>query len=128
MKKGVTGDMAQFLGGVMNTPRRLLAFIATTAIFCIAPATAYADPAPDPHIPDMQAGYCPGGGMGSEAEFAYCDGVPYPDGSYWHAIRYELPAIGHPYDLVSPGMQCVVDPGVGLPPQPAPPGGCGGAV
>ena len=34
--------------------------------------------------------------------------------------------IGHPYGLLSPGLQCVV--GGGPIPQPAPPGGCDGAV
>jgi len=67
-----------------------------------------------------------GGGAGSQISMAYCDGVPYPDGSYWHAIQYGAPMIGHPYGLLSPGLQCVV-PG-GPVPQPAPPGGCGGAV
>jgi hypothetical protein len=109
-------------------PRRLLAIIATAALFGIAPATAYADPPPDPHTPNMQAGYCPGGGMGSQISLAYCDGVPYPDGSYWHTIQYGAPMIGHPYGLLSPGMQCVVNPDGGPLPQPAPPGGCGGAV
>lgn len=87
-------------------------------------APAYADP--DPRMPNMAAGYCPGGGMGSQIYAAYCDGVPYPDGSYWHTIQYGLPMIGHPNGLLSPGMQCVV--GGGAVPQPAPPGGCGGAV
>ena len=87
-------------------------------------AMAHADP--DPHTPNMRAGYCPGGGMGSQISLAYCDGVPYPDGSYWHAIQYGAPMIGHPYGIVSPGLQCVV--GGGAIPQPAHPGGCGGAV
>ncbi len=92
----------------------------------LSAAPAYADPVPDPHMPNMHAGYCPGGGMGSQISLAYCDGVPYPDGSYWHAIQYGAPMIGHPYGLLSPGLQCVV--GGGAIPQPAPPGGCGGAV
>ncbi len=40
---------------------------------------------PDPHRPDFGANYCPGGGGSSPEPF--CDGVPYPDGSYWHAIQ-----------------------------------------
>jgi len=60
-------------------------------------AMAHADP--DPHMPNMQAGYCPGGGIGSQISLAYCDGVPYPDGSYWHAIQYGAPMIGHPYGM-----------------------------
>jgi hypothetical protein len=55
-------------------------------------AVAHADP--DPHIPNMAAGYCPGGGVGSQVYLAYCDGVPYSDGSYWHAIQYGVPMIG----------------------------------
>jgi hypothetical protein len=87
-------------------------------------AVVHADP--DPHIPNMAAGYCPDGGIGSQVYLAYCDGVPYRDGSYWHTIQYGVPMIGHPNGLLSPGMQCVV--GAGAVPQPAPPGGCGGAV
>jgi hypothetical protein len=102
----------------------IAAVIASTAVVCAAPA--HADP--DPHIPNMQAGYCPGGGIGSQVYLAYCDGVPYADGSYWHTIQYGVPMIGHPNGLLSPGMQCVVNPGGGPTPQPAPPGGCGGAV
>jgi hypothetical protein len=98
--------------------------IAMTVLVVAAPA--YADPAPDPHMPNMQAGFCPGGGMGSQISMAYCDGVPYPDGSFWHTIQYGAPMIGHPYGLLSPGLQCVV--GGGPVPQPAPPGGCAGAV
>ena len=102
----------------------LLMGLAAVAVLFAAPAQA--DPAPDPHMPNMQAGYCPGGGMGSQVWAAYCDGVPYPDGTFWHAIQYGVPVIGHPYGLLSPGLQCVV--GGGPIPQPAPPGGCGGAV
>jgi hypothetical protein len=98
------------------------AMTAITAMMFAAPA--HADP--DPHIPNMGAGYCPGGGMGTQIYLAYCDGIPYPDGSYWHAIQYGVPVIGHPYGIVSPGLQCVV--GGGAVPAPAPPGGCGGAV
>lgn len=88
-------------------------------------APAHADE-PDPHMPNMAAGYCPGGGQGVPVYLGYCDGVPYEDGSYWHTIQYGVPMIGHPNGLLSPGMQCVI--GGGPVPQPAPPGGCGGAV
>jgi hypothetical protein len=37
---------------------------------------------PDPHMPDPFNGYCPGGGGGNAFE-GYCDGLHYPDGSYW---------------------------------------------
>jgi len=55
--------------------RNLLAAALLTAAAVFVPAPAYADPAPDPHMPNMQAGYCPGGGMGSQISLAYCDGV-----------------------------------------------------
>lgn len=86
---------------------------------------AFADD-PDPHVPNPQAMYCPGGGAGSMIYAGWCDGVPFPDGSYWHYIQYGMPMIGHPAGLLSPGMQCVVP--NGAVPAPAPPGGCGGAV
>lgn len=106
--------------------RHLLAAASVAAATVLFAAPAVAAPEPDPHMPNMQAGYCPGGGMGSQISLAYCDGVPYPDGTYWHAIQYGAPMIGRPYGLLSPGLQCVV--GGGPIPQPAPPGGCGGAV
>ena len=109
-----------------STVRHLLAALGVTAAAVLSAAAAHADPASDPHMPNMQTGYFPGGGMGSQISLAYCDGVPYPDGSYWHTIQYGAPMIGHPYGLLSPGLQCVV--GGGAIPQPAPPGGCGGAV
>jgi hypothetical protein len=59
--------------------RNLLIAACATAAAVFVAAPAYADPAPDPHMPNMQAGYCPGGGQGSQISLAYCDGVPYPD-------------------------------------------------
>jgi hypothetical protein len=109
-----------------STVRNFLAALGVAAVAVVCAASAYAEPAPDPHMPNMQAGYCPGGGMGSQISLAYCDGVPYPDGSFWHTIQYGAPMIGHPYGLLSPGLQCVVS--GGAIPQPAPPGGCAGAV
>ena len=58
--------------------RHLLAALGFAAAAVLSAAPAYADPAADPHMPNMQAGYCPGGGMGSQISLAYCDGVPYP--------------------------------------------------
>lgn len=101
----------------------LLTVLGVLFAFVLTAPPARAD---DDHMPNMAAGYCPGGGAGSQVYLAYCDGVPYPDGTYWHAIQYGVPVIGHPYGLVSPGLQCVI--GGGPVPQPAPPGGCGGAV
>jgi hypothetical protein len=57
-----------------------MALIATAML---AAPIGHADP--DPHKPDFGANFCPGGGGPSPEP--YCDGVPYPDGSYWHAIQ-----------------------------------------
>jgi hypothetical protein len=110
--------------GVDRAPHIRRPGVAAAAVLPAAPAGA--EPAPDPHMPNMQSGCCPGGGMGSQISLAYCDGVPYPDGTFWHSIQYGAPMIGHPYGLLSPGLQCVA--GGGPVPQPAPPGVCGGAV
>lgn len=98
------------------------AALAAAGLALAAPAQAQ-----DPHMPDPQANYCPGGGAGSMIYAGYCDGVPYPDGTFWHYIQYGIPLVGHPAGLLSPGMQCVINNG-GPIPAPAPPGGCGGAV
>jgi hypothetical protein len=123
-RRRARGNLARWFSAATRLALAMLVAAAATAL--LGSGFAVADP--DPHIPDMAAGYCPGGGMGSQIYLAYCDGVPYPDGSYWHTIQYEVPVIGHPNGLLSPGMQCVVNPGGGPAPQPAPPGGCGGAV
>ncbi|MEZ0366769.1 hypothetical protein ACAG26_24150 [Mycobacterium sp. pUA109] len=112
-----------------RTARRLLASVAAGAILTGTALgwAGHANADPDPHVPNMAGGYCPGGGQGSPMWLGYCDGVHYPDGSYWHTIQYGLPLIGHPNGLLSPGMQCVVDDG-GPIPVAAPGGGCGGAA
>ena len=100
-----------------------LALIAT-AILAAPAAHAY----PDPHKPDYGANYCPGGVTTDPASPGpSCNGVPYPDGSYWRAQQH-----GTSNSFVV--VQCVVPappPGpFGLVPQvpgplPAPPGSCG---
>ncbi len=97
------------------------------ALLVAGPACA----GPDPHMPDPLNGYCPGGGAGNVFE-GYCDGIKYPDGSYWHRLNYGatsfpwlMPGDTKPTQL---GLSCVIDPDGGPIPQPAPPGGCGGAV
>ena len=94
---------------------------------CAALAAALIACAPvahaDDHIPNMAAGYCPGGGAGSPIWLGYCDGAPFADGTKWHVIQYGIPVIGHSNGLLAPPMQCVNADG-----SPAGPGGCGGAV
>ncbi len=110
-------------GPVRHTVRFLFAAIAAIAAAIAFAPLAHADPTPDPHIPNPLTGYCPGGGMGNLFE-GYCDGVKYPDGSYWHRIQYggyNLPWFnqtgGAPTQL---GLSCVVDPDNSPIPQPAP--------
>lgn len=83
-----------------------------------AGAPAYADPPPpwdDPHIPDRSHGSCPGGTGGFGV--GWCDGIPYPDGTYWHQITWSGQYSG------SGGGKPVC---MGPDHNPAPPGGCGG--
>lgn len=97
-----------------------MALIATAVL--AAPA-GHADP--DPHKPDFGANYCPGGGtVGAPSPEPYCDGAPYPDGSYWHATQYATSG-KNPFVVV----QCAVQGHWPQPPipLPAPPDGCGRA-
>lgn len=107
---------------------RTLAVAAAVALLSAAPT--HADPygsngGMDPHMPNTWQGYCPGGGFGGPMGYGtgYCDGIHYPDGSYWHQIRGGIPFVGP-----SISLSCVVDPDGGPFPAPAPHGGCGGAV
>lgn len=108
--------------------RRLLAGAVLAAVAVLGAPLAHAD---DPHMPNPLNGYCPGGGVGNVFE-GYCDGEHYADGSYWHKINYGamtfpwmMPGSTQPTQI---GLSCVVDPDGAPVPQPAPPGGCGGAV
>lgn len=87
--------------------------------------SANAEPAPppgqDPHMPNSAMGYCPGGGFGGITGWGYCDGIRYPDGSYWHQVRVPAPFVGTTLTL-----SCVIDDGSPVPPLAAP-GSCGGA-
>ena len=92
-----------------------MALIATAML--AAPA-GHADP--DPHKPDLGANYCPGGRTADPSSPApTCDGVPYPDGSYWHAIQR-----GTTSSFVV--VQCLKQGTWPQPPValPAPPGSC----
>lgn len=71
----------------------------------------------DPHHPNVSQGFCPGGGAQLLNGKGWCDGVDYPDGSFWHQVP--LPYFG--VFRVTTG--CYFHGGLML--QPAP-GGCGG--
>ena len=105
-----------------------LALIATAIL--TAPG-GHADP--DPHKPDVGANYCPGGtGMGGQPGQPvepYCDGVPYADGSYWHAVTRSGTNFVMVQCVVAPpppgpfsGLMPPLPPG----PLPAPAGSCTG--
>lgn len=104
----------------------LVAATAALAAFTLAPVIR-ADPDPDPHIPNMAANYCPNGGPQWQFVSTFCDGMPYADGSYWHIVQTRSFGDDYSPPRTSP-MRCVVNPGGGPLPQPAPPGGCDGAV
>lgn len=91
---------------------------------------AGADPAPsDPNLPNLAANYCPGGRQDSPF-VRRCIGTKYPDGSYWRESQYSVANYSPDY-LGGPGLRCVIDYGpmtYGSAIEPAPPGGCNGAV
>ncbi|OBJ60346.1 hypothetical protein [Mycobacterium sp. 1423905.2] len=90
------------------------------------PASAQADP--DPHIPDPISTYCPGGKDQPFFGNATCDGIKYPDGSFWRVTLWQ--AGQSPFYMptdITLNRQCVIDNG-SPDPVPAPPGGCDGAV
>lgn len=97
-----------------------------------AAAPAMARPEPDPHMPNVQTGYCPAGRGMQPLQVAaiYCDGVPYADGSRWRYVQFPVPPDmpNLNVDLRSMyGLHCVVGDAV-TQSSLAPPGGCNGAV
>lgn len=110
----------------------LAGIVATAAVASAAPAGA--DPN-DPHIPNWSAGWCSGGGSIRTGVTAfpdqtfsglqgYCDGEPYPDGSYFHQVPNNVGLSGFGSTIVT---TCRVNHGSMFSP-PAPPGGCDGAA
>ncbi|HEX7322183.1 MAG TPA: hypothetical protein VF299_04505 [Mycobacterium sp.] len=91
-------------------------FIAASPVGVPAPAQAAPPGMDDPHMPNPEFNYRPGGGSGLPGSY-WCDGEPYSDGSFWHVFKQDH--TWHAY--------CVIDKANPLPP-PAPPGGCDGAV
>lgn len=70
----------------------LAAVIAALSLGLAAPAAA--DPYHDPYHPDYIRGWCPGGGTNEGVGVSYsnltgwCNGVQYPDGTFWHQNRH----------------------------------------
>lgn len=58
------------------------------AFWALSDPRANASPFNDPHIPSYNTGWCPGGGVGTEGRLGWCDGVEYPDGTFWHQNGY----------------------------------------
>ncbi|MGH3556794.1 MAG: hypothetical protein ACRESG_08985 [Gammaproteobacteria bacterium] len=115
--------------------RSIAAIAAALSTVPAVAVPALADADPDPHMPGVQTGYCPGGsGMKPiqapyNANAYYCDGVPYADGSYWRYIYFPIPAsmIFNPEQVSSYGLHCVMSDEL-VRSSLAPPGGCDGAV
>lgn len=106
-----------------------IAGVAAGLAVLAAPGNALADPPPpDPNVPNMAANYCPGGR--EDGPFVRrCIGNKYPDGSYWRESQYSVARYSPDY-LGGPGLRCVIDyvRAYGSAIEPAPPGGCNGAV
>ncbi|WP_145013142.1 hypothetical protein [Mycobacterium marseillense] len=99
--------------------RRVLTTVAALAAAITLATPAHADNPPpwlDPHYPDNARGSCPGGGGGYG--FGWCNGTPYPDGTYWQQRVtggiLNVPPVASKPECMGPDN------------QPAPPGGCGG--
>ncbi|GAB5014604.1 hypothetical protein [Mycobacterium avium] len=121
----------------MNRSIALVAAALSIVPAIVAPAPATADP--DPHMPDVRIGYCPGGrgskpiqlmpGASYGAVGYYCNGVPYADGSFWRYVNFPVPAsmLADPQQNASYGLHCVTSDEF-VQASMAPPGGCDGAV
>ncbi|SOJ54973.1 hypothetical protein MSIMFB_02464 [Mycobacterium simulans] len=112
--------------------RHVSSLLVVLLFSALIPAVAHADPDPDPHMPDPNTNFCPGGGSGNAPLLGAgrCDGIKYPDGSYWHTDVMQMGPYPMPYymhDDITTGLHCVIDDG-SPDPAPAPPGGCDGAV
>nr|WP_246540919.1 hypothetical protein [Mycobacterium spongiae] len=95
------------------------ALLFTTGVASAAP--------PDPHMPDLVRGFCPGGrtdsqgigGVTASGGWINCDGVKYPDGSFWRQGITQNTGIRFFTDCLS---------GDGIFAGTPPPGGCNGAI
>ena len=66
---------------------KLIVGAAVTAASLVLAPSALADP--DPHIPDANAGWCPGGDFRERISGGsrYCLGIEYPDGTFYSQGR-----------------------------------------
>jgi hypothetical protein len=93
-----------------------LVVLAVSAIVSSIPSEAA--PWDDPHHPNPGNSFCPGGGVILDTGKGWCDGVDYPDGSFWHSVP--MPYFG----IYRVATGCYLHGGLFM--QQAPPGGCGG--
>lgn len=123
--------------------KRLIAAVAvglsSVAAVAAVAMSALASADPDPHMPDMRLGYCPGGtgtrplsvvpGAEYNALGYYCDGDPYADGTHWRYYEFPIPfsMIWNSEQVASYGLHCVINDEMANASL-APPGGCNGAV
>lgn len=100
----------------------LTAVIAVLSMGLAVPAVA--DPYHDPYHPDYVRGWCPGGGTNQGVGVSYsnltgwCNGVQYPDGTFWHQTAYTA------FGRFRIDTACKTRNGILL--SDAPSGGCGG--
>jgi hypothetical protein len=120
--------------------KRFIAAVAaaSSTVFPVA-AAAPAGADPDPHMPNVKLGYCPGGtgsrplsvvpGAEYNALAYYCDGTPYPDGTHWRYFQFPIPfsMIWNQEQIASYGLHCAIDDEL-VNSSLAGPGGCAGAV
>lgn len=114
----------------MKRPIAAVTAALATALTVAAPAMAR--PEPDPHMPNVQTGYCPAGRGMKPLQVAaiYCDGVPYQDGSRWRYVQFavmpDMPGLNEELRSMY-GLHCVIGDEL-VRSSLAPPGGCDGAV
>lgn len=102
---------------------KLIAAAAATGLLLLSAPAAQAQL--DPYYPVPNFDWCPGGGggggFGAYGGAAFCDGIPFPDGTKWHADGGWAMGVA----WWNP-TKCVVA-NAPAPPPVAAPGGCGGA-
>lgn len=112
-----TGIAGSLKGSISDLPASPRLPVEPAAFQVPAPLSPYNDP----YHPSYNTMWCPGGGLGGEGNSSWCDGVDYPDGTFWHQSGYLMYGLG--FRVVSACKQHT--PGsIWL--QDAPASGCGG--